>query len=129
MGGWGCRVGLSGAEGGTLLETQNINLSLTCLANVLSALSRNALQSSVAPSLAQHSDGAAKPVPVPYRDSKLTYLLKDSLGGNSKTLMITTLRYGSTISTLSVTSLKSPHVILLGRVSTVCCQVILSIVM
>lgn len=30
--------------------------------------------------------------PVPYRDSKLTHLLKDSLGGNSKTIMITTIR-------------------------------------
>jgi hypothetical protein len=89
-------VGLSGAEGGTLVETQNINLSLTSLANVLSALSRNALHSSssLSSSSSCSPEAASGPeAPVPYRDSKLTHLLKDSLGGNSKTLMITTLRY------------------------------------
>ena len=81
------RISLSGAEGDTLVETQNINLSLATLGNVLSALSRNATARSSSASI----DGPAL-VPVPYRNSKLTHLLKDSLGGNSKTLMVTTLR-------------------------------------
>ena len=76
------RVSLSGAEGGTLVETQNINLSLTALGDVLSALSRNATTRT------RHESHQ----PVPYRNSKLTHLLKDSLGGNSKTLMIATLQ-------------------------------------
>jgi hypothetical protein len=37
------RVALSGVEGDTLVETQNINLSLTAIGDVLSALSRNAM--------------------------------------------------------------------------------------
>ena len=81
------RISLSGAEGDTLVETQNINLSLATLGNVLSALSRNATARTPSASI----DGPAL-VPVPYRNSKLTHLLKDSLGGNSKTLMVTTLR-------------------------------------
>ena len=72
------RVRLSGATGTTLTETQNINQSLSCLGNVLSTLSKNA----------SNPKNQQKP---PYRDSKLTHLLKDSLGGNSKTLMLTTL--------------------------------------
>jgi hypothetical protein len=51
-------------------ETIGINKSLTCLVNVIAALS------------------SEKKEHVPYRDSKLTRLLKDSLGGNSKTLIV-----------------------------------------
>jgi hypothetical protein len=103
------RLKLSGAEGDALTETQNINLSLTALGDVLAALSHNAKElvrsasgssgpnagasGSAAPSSSGGSNRAAAPalVPVPYRNSKLTHLLKDSLGGNSKTTMITTI--------------------------------------
>lgn len=82
------RVGLSGAEGATLVETQHINSSLSELGNVLQALSYNSqiLQKTSNPM----STKTLKPVS--YRSSKLTHLLKDSLGGNSKTVMITTIR-------------------------------------
>ena len=79
------RVSLSGAEGTTLRETKNINLSLAMLGNVLSALSKFHSSNN------HHLKNNAKPL-IPYRDSKLTYLLKDSLGGNSKTVMLTAVR-------------------------------------
>jgi hypothetical protein len=83
---------MSRVEGERLVETQNINLSLSVLGDVLSALSRNSMLT--AQSSRQDATATTRPVlkPVPYRNSKLTYLLKDSLGGNSKTVMITTIR-------------------------------------
>ncbi|XP_029330063.1 kinesin-like protein KIF16B isoform X3 [Mus caroli] len=92
------RADATGATGVRLKEGGNINKSLVTLGNVISAL-------------ADLSQDAANPlvkkkqVFVPYRDSVLTWLLKDSLGGNSKTIMIATIspadvNYGETLSTL-----------------------------
>ncbi|KAL9124687.1 MAG: hypothetical protein Q9217_006006 [Psora testacea] len=64
------RLSHSAATGERLKETQNINKSLSCLGDVIGALG-------------QGKEGGH----VPYRNSKLTYLLQFSLGGNSKTLM------------------------------------------
>eukprot|EP01105_Mastigella_eilhardi_P014101 TRINITY_DN3204_c0_g1_i1.p1 TRINITY_DN3204_c0_g1~~TRINITY_DN3204_c0_g1_i1.p1 ORF type:complete len:1248 (-),score=453.56 TRINITY_DN3204_c0_g1_i1:56-3799(-) len=62
------RVSKSGATDERLLEAQNINRSLSALGDVIQGLVR-------------------KDAHIPYRNSKLTYLLADSLGGDSKTLM------------------------------------------
>ncbi|XP_071440220.1 kinesin-II 95 kDa subunit-like [Hetaerina americana] len=64
------RQSKSGTTGDRLKEAAKINLSLSALGNVISALSTGK---------SQH---------VPYRDSKLTRLLQDSLGGNSITVMV-----------------------------------------
>ncbi|CEJ02382.1 hypothetical protein RMCBS344292_16389 [Rhizopus microsporus] len=66
------RLKRTAAEGDRRKEGININAGLLALGNVISAL----------------SDPSKKPTYIPYRDSKLTRLLQDSLGGNSTTLMI-----------------------------------------
>uniref|UniRef100_A0A3B4AHM7 Kinesin-like protein n=1 Tax=Periophthalmus magnuspinnatus TaxID=409849 RepID=A0A3B4AHM7_9GOBI len=81
------RQSKTGATGERLREATKINLSLSALGNVISAL----------------VDGRSKYIP--YRDSKLTRLLQDSLGGNTRTLMIACLspadyNYEETLSTL-----------------------------
>ncbi|KAI5645017.1 kinesin motor domain-containing protein [Phthorimaea operculella] len=83
----------TGAVGDRLKEGSNINKSLTTLGLVISKL---ADQSSAKPN---------KDKFVPYRDSVLTWLLKDNLGGNSKTVMVATIspaadNYEETLSTL-----------------------------
>ncbi|KIJ19791.1 hypothetical protein PAXINDRAFT_166017 [Paxillus involutus ATCC 200175] len=91
------RANSTGATGQRLKEGANINKSLTTLGKVISSL---ALAS---------QDGAKKGKKgkadefIPYRDSVLTWLLKDSLGGNSKTAMIAAIApadYEETLSTL-----------------------------
>ena len=63
-----------------LKEGANINKSLTTLGKVISALAEKGVE-------ADSKKGKKKEF-VPYRDSVLTWLLKESLGGNSKTAMI-----------------------------------------
>ncbi|CAJ0928469.1 unnamed protein product [Ranitomeya imitator] len=75
------RADATGATGVRLKEGGNINKSLVTLGNVISALAD--LSQDAANHLAKK-----KQVFVPYRDSVLTWLLKDSLGGNAKTIMI-----------------------------------------
>ncbi|KIK55370.1 hypothetical protein GYMLUDRAFT_47928 [Collybiopsis luxurians FD-317 M1] len=92
------RANSTGATGQRLKEGANINKSLTTLGKVISSL---ALASS-----ADHGKKGKKGKAeefVPYRDSVLTWLLKDSLGGNSKTAMIAAISpadYEETLSTL-----------------------------
>ncbi|XP_060129146.1 kinesin-like protein KIF13B isoform X2 [Zootoca vivipara] len=86
------RATKTGAAGDRLKEGSNINKSLTTLGLVISAL-------------ADQAAGKNKNKFVPYRDSVLTWLLKDSLGGNSKTAMVATVspaadNYDETLSTL-----------------------------
>ncbi|KAJ3295972.1 Kinesin-like protein kif3a [Rhizoclosmatium sp. JEL0117] len=84
------RADSTGATGDRLKEGAQINQSLSALGNVISALT---------------SPGNAAKKHIPYRDSKLTYLLSDSLGGNALTLMITCCspaprNYSESVSTL-----------------------------
>eukprot|EP00794_Sanderia_malayensis_P020111 gene20111-22082_t len=87
------RADTTGATGVRLKEGGNINKSLVTLGSVISSLAELSTNSN------------KKHLFIPYRDSVLTWLLKDSLGGNSKTIMIATIspadcNYAETLSTL-----------------------------
>ncbi|KAM7451352.1 Kinesin-like protein kif16b [Porites harrisoni] len=95
------RASASGAVGDRLKEGANINKSLVTLGIVISTLAENSINSSTT----SKRPSFRKKLFVPYRDSVLTFLLKDSLGGNSKTVMIAAIspaecNYGETLSTL-----------------------------
>jgi hypothetical protein len=86
------------ATGQRLREGSNINKSLTTLGRVIAALA-DPKQHRSSRSSSSRKDTSV----VPYRDSILTWLLKDSLGGNSKTAMIACIApsdYEETLSTL-----------------------------
>ncbi|CAK9213743.1 unnamed protein product [Sphagnum troendelagicum] len=85
------RQKLSGAEGDRLKEAANINKSLSTLGLVIMILV------DVANGKQRH---------VPYRDSKLTFLLQDSLGGNSKTTMIANISPSSCCALETLSTLK-----------------------
>jgi hypothetical protein len=81
------RIAKTGATGDRLKEATKINLSLSTLCHVISTLTD------------------PKATYIPYRDSKLTRLLSDSLGGNTKTVMIANVgpadyNYDETLNTL-----------------------------
>ncbi|OCT73151.1 kinesin family member 18B L homeolog isoform X2 [Xenopus laevis] len=83
------RASTTNAKGERLREGANINRSLLALINVINAL----------------ADAKSKKAHIPYRDSKLTRLLKDSIGGNCRTVMIaaispSSLSYDDTYNTL-----------------------------
>ncbi|KAJ3639965.1 hypothetical protein Zmor_003291 [Zophobas morio] len=85
----------TGAVGDRLKEGSNINKSLTTLGLVISKLADQSSSGN------KNKDNKF----VPYRDSVLTWILKDNLGGNSKTVMVATIspaadNYEETLSTL-----------------------------
>ncbi|KAI5480411.1 hypothetical protein MNV49_000986 [Pseudohyphozyma bogoriensis] len=90
------RANATGATGTRLKEGALINKSLTTLGRVIAALA-------AASSAGSGKQAKAAAEKVPYRDSVLTWLLKDSLGGNSKTAMVAAISpadYEETLSTL-----------------------------
>nr|XP_036231174.1 kinesin-like protein unc-104 isoform X21 [Bactrocera oleae] len=90
------RADSTGAKGTRLKEGANINKSLTTLGKVISALAEIS---------ASKNKKSKKADFIPYRDSVLTWLLRENLGGNSKTAMIAAIspadiNYDETLSTL-----------------------------
>lgn len=84
------RQSKTGATADRLKEASKINKALSSLGNVISALAENSPH-------------------IPYRDSKLTRLLQDSLGGNSKTIMIANIGPASSNYEESLTTLRYSH--------------------
>ncbi|KIW34817.1 uncharacterized protein PV07_01570 [Cladophialophora immunda] len=108
------RLSHSKVEGARLRETQNINKSLSCLGDVIGALGQQQVNGSLNSRESGNSVGSnssssatgAGGIHIPYRNSKLTYLLQYSLGGNSKTLMFVMVAPEKKCLAETITSLK-----------------------
>lgn len=74
------RFGVGGFNGDRIGELTNINTSLSTLGRCIAALSAKSDSHSL--------KSPQRPIHIPYRDSKLTRILQDSLGGNSKTVLL-----------------------------------------
>eukprot|EP00873_Tetraselmis_striata_P012946 jgi/Tetstr1/433210/TSEL_022498.t1 len=85
---------LSGAQGEQLKEASNINKSLSTLGRVIMNLV---------------DQQCGKRVHVPYRDSRLTFLLQDSLGGNAKTFMIANVSPSMCCASETLSTLRFAH--------------------
>ena len=83
----------AGTSGDRLAEGNAINKSLSCLGNVIEVL-------------ADHSMGKNLRRVVPYRDSSLTRMLQNALGGNSATIMVCAIRPGHTYYEETLNTLK-----------------------
>jgi kinesin family protein 1 len=79
------RADSNGATGARLKEGANINNSLTTLGKVIAALAE-------AGDPAKKRKAAGQKDFIPYRDSVLTWLLRENLGGNSRTAMVAAVR-------------------------------------
>ncbi|XP_054850651.1 kinesin-like protein KIF18B isoform X2 [Eublepharis macularius] len=107
------RASIANTKGARLREGANINRSLLALINVINAL----------------ADAKSKKPHIPYRDSKLTRLLKDSIGGNCRTIMIAAvspsmLSYEDTYNTLKYANrAKEIKLLMKSNVLTLDCHI------
>lgn len=95
------RVHLTGATGKRLEESKKINQSLSALGNVISALTESSRGSG--------SGKSTKGKHIPYRDSRLTRILEDSLGGNCKTTFMAMISPAVEAFPESLSTLKFAH--------------------
>jgi hypothetical protein len=106
------RVGRSGAKGEALTEARSINRSLAVLGRVAAALGERQRRGSgagAAAAAAAAGSATDRGGHVPFRDSKLTFLLQESLGGNARTAVVACVAPGAdsaseTFSTLAFAS-------------------------
>ncbi|CBJ32212.1 conserved unknown protein [Ectocarpus siliculosus] len=100
------RANATGAKGDRLREAANINKSLSTLGDVIKALAKKADSGRGSGGGGASSNNSSNSESfIPYRNSMLTWLLKDSIGGNSKTVMLAAISpvaeaYQETMSTL-----------------------------